>query len=194
MEDQNNKNQAEPAIVDRLFRNRVILVTEEVSRESFASFFRQLIAMDSESSDPITVYVNSPGGDAYTGLAFYDSLRFVRSPVTIIGTGLVASAAALMYLAVPKERRLSLPDTRFLIHQPLIQGSEDSPFMTSVQIDIEAAEMDSLRKRLDSIIAESTGMSLEDTVKATERDCWLSAEDAERMGIVGRIISNISEK
>ena len=175
MEEQ-KKNQIEPAIGDKLYKNRVILITEEISK------------------DPITVYVNSPGGDAYTGLAFYDSLRFTRSPITIIGTGLVASAAALLYLAVPKERRLSLPNTRYLIHQPLLQSAENSPFMTSIQIDIEAEEMESLRHRLDSIIAETTGNSLEDTIKATERDNWLSAEDAMKMGIVGRIITNISEK
>ncbi len=193
MEEQ-KKNQIEPAIGDKLYKNRVILITEEISKDSFSAFLKQLIAMDNENSDPITVYVNSPGGDAYTGLAFYDSLRFTRSPITIIGTGLVASAAALLYLAVPKERRLSLPNTRYLIHQPLLQSAENSPFMTSIQIDIEAEEMESLRHRLDSIIAETTGNSLEDTIKATERDNWLSAEDAMKMGIVGRIITNISEK
>ena len=193
MEEQ-KKNQIEPAIGDKLYKNRVILITEEISKDSFSAFLKQLIAMDNENSDPITVYVNSPGGDAYSGLAFYDSLRFTRSPITIIGTGLVASAAALLYLAVPKERRLSLPNTRYLIHQPLLQSAENSPFMTSIQIDIEAEEMESLRHRLDSIIAETTGNSLEDTIKATERDNWLSAEDAMKMGIVGRIITNISEK
>ena len=193
MEEQ-KKNQIEPAIGDKLYKNRVILITEEISKDSFSAFLKQLIAMDNENSDPITVYVNSPGGDAYSGLALYDSLRFTRSPITIIGTGLVASAAALLYLAVPKERRLSLPNTRYLIHQPLLQSAENSPFMTSIQIDIEAEEMESLRHRLDSIIAETTGNSLEDTIKATERDNWLSAEDAMKMGIVGRIITNISEK
>lgn len=193
MEEQ-KKNQTEPSIGDKLYKNRVILIAEEISKDSFSAFLKQLIAMDNESDDPITVYVNSPGGDAYTGLAFYDSLRFTRSPITIIGTGLVASAAALLYLAVPRERRLSLPNTRYLIHQPLLQSSENSPFMTSIQIDIEAEEMESLRNRLDSIIAEATGCSLEDTIKATERDNWLSAEDAMKMGIVGRIITNISEK
>lgn len=192
--DEQNKNQIEPAIGDKLFKNRVILITDEISRESFSAFLKQLIAMDCESNDPITVYVNSPGGDAYTGLAFYDSLRFVKSPITIIGAGLVASAAALLYLAVPRERRLSLPGTRYLIHQPLLQGSDNSPFLTSIQIDIEAEEMENLRKRLDSIIADATGMSIEDTTKATERDNWLSAEDAMSIGIVGRIIANISEK
>lgn len=193
MEEQ-KKNQTEPSIGDKLYKNRVILIAEEISKDSFSAFLKQLIAMDNESDDPITVYVNSPGGDAYTGLAFYDSLRFTRSPITIIGTGLVASAAALLYLAVPRERRLSLPNTRYLIHQPLLQSSENSPFMTSIQIDIEAEEMESLRNRLDSIIAEATGCSLDDTIKATERDNWLSAEDAMKMGIVGRIITNISEK
>ena len=138
--------------------------------------------------------MNSPGGDAYSGLAFFDVIKYVNSPVTIIGTGLVASAAALLYLAVPRERRLSLPNTRYLIHQPLLQASEDSPYMTSIQIDIEAEEMVNLRNRFDSLIAEATGMSLDEAREATERDNWLDADEAVKLGIVGRIIKSASER
>ena len=120
-------------------------------------------------------------------------LQYVKSPVTIIGTGLVASAAALLYLAVPRERRLSLPNTRYLIHQPLLQASEDSPYMTSIQIDIEAEEMERLRDRFDSLIAEATGITKEEAREATERDNWLDAEEAIKAGIVGRVIKNVKE-
>ena len=192
MDELKNK-ESEAALTDKLYKNRIIVIAEEISKTSYSAFFKQIIAMDSESSDPITIYVNSPGGDAYSGLAFYDVLQYVKSPVTIIGTGLVASAAALLYLAVPRERRLSLPNTRYLIHQPLLQASEDSPYMTSIQIDIEAEEMERLRDRFDSLIAEATGITKEEAREATERDNWLDAEEAIKAGIVGRVIKNVKE-
>ncbi len=192
--DEQNKKEGDLALVDKLYNKRTIVIAEEISKASYASFLKQIIAMDSESSDPITVYVNSPGGDAYSGLAFFDVIKYVNSPVTIIGTGLVASAAALLYLAVPRDRRLSLPNTRYLIHQPLLQASEDSPYMTSIQIDIEAEEMVNLRNRFDSLIAEATGMSLEEAREATERDNWLDADEALKLGIVGRIVKSASER
>lgn len=192
MDELKNK-ESEAALTDKLYKNRIIVIAEEISKASYSAFFKQIIAMDSESSDPITIYVNSPGGDAYSGLAFYDVLQYVKSLVTIIGTGLVASAAALLYLAVPRERRLSLPNTRYLIHQPLLQASEDSPYMTSIQIDIEAEEMERLRDRFDSLIAEATGITKEEAREATERDNWLDAEEAIKAGIVGRVIKNVKE-
>lgn len=192
--DEQNKKEGELALVDKLYNKRTIVIAEEISKASYAGFLKQIIAMDSESSDAITVYVNSPGGDAYSGLAFFDVIKYVNSPVTIIGTGLVASAAALLYLAVPRDRRLSLPNTRYLIHQPLLQASEDSPYMTSIQIDIEAEEMVNLRNRFDALIAEATGMSLEEAREATERDNWLDADEAVKLGIVGRIVKSASER
>lgn len=192
--DEQNKKEGDLTLADKLYKKRTIVIAEEISKASYAAFLKEIIAMDSESSDPITVYVNSPGGDAYSGLAFFDVIKYVNSPVTIIGTGLVASAAALLYLAVPRERRLSLPNTRYLIHQPLLQASEDSPYMTSIQIDIEAEEMVNLRNRFDSLIAEATGMSLDEAREATERDNWLDADEAVKLGIVGRIIKSASER
>ena len=123
-----------------------------------------------------------------SGFAIYDMLRYVESPVTVVGMGLVASAAALIYLSVPTERRLALPNSTYLIHQPLSQLKG-----TAIEIDIYARKLEELRKKLDSVIAEATGKDSSEVRNDTERDHWLSAEEARAYGLVGRIVENRSE-
>lgn len=188
-----NKTQQNPAVMDRLYKSRIIFISGEISSESYNSFAASLFAMDSESNEPIRIFINSPGGEVYSGHAFFDAIRFVKSPVYIIGNGLIASAGALIYLSVPKERRLSLPNARYMIHQPLLQMSENSPYRTEIEVEIEAKEIETLRRTLNTIIAESTGKTLSEIEAATERDHWLSAEEAKEMGLVGKIITSASE-
>ena len=123
-----------------------------------------------------------------SGFAIYDMIRYVESPVTVVGMGLVASAAALIYLSVPSERRLALPNSTYLIHQPLSQLKG-----TAIEIDIYARKLEELRKKLDSVIAEATGKDSIEVRNDTERDHWLSAEEAKAYGLVGRIVENRSE-
>ena len=123
-----------------------------------------------------------------SGFAIYDMIRYVESPVTVVGMGLVASAAALIYLSVPSERRLALPNSTYLIHQPLSQLKG-----TAIEIDIYARKLEELRKKLDSVIAEATGKDSSEVRNDTERDHWLSAEEAKAYGLVGRIVENRSE-
>ena len=106
----------------------------------------------------------------------------------MVGMGLVASAAALIYLSVPSERRLALPNSTYLIHQPLSQLKG-----TAIEIDIYARKLEELRKKLDSVIAEATGKDSDEVRNDTERDHWLSAEEAKAYGLVGRIVENRSE-
>jgi Protease subunit of ATP-dependent Clp proteases len=164
------------------------MLTGEISKESADSVIRQLLVLDSESSDPVTLYINSPGGDVDAGFAIYDTVRFISSPVTVVGIGLVASAAALVFLSVDKERRLAFPHSSYLIHQPLsgMKGVE-------ADIAIHAEQLSRLKVLLNRIIADATGKSLEEVSRDTERDYWLSSLEAIDYGIVGRIVKSKSE-
>ena len=130
------------------------------------------------------MYIDSPGGDVDAGFAIYDVIRFVKAPVYLIGMGLIASAATLILIAVPKERRIGLPNSRYLIHQPLGQ-------MRGVATDIEiyAKDMEKIRAKLNKLIAEATGTPLEQVTKDTDRDYWLDADEAVKYGLISKIVT-----
>ena len=178
----------DPSLGEKLLKTRSVMISGEINKDLSNDFAQRMLVLDSESSDPITVYINSPGGDVDSGFAIYDMIRFVNSPVKVVGIGLVASAAALIYLSVPVERRFAFPNSTYLIHQPLseLQG-------VAVDVDIYAKKIGELRAKLDKVIAEATGQSLDKVRSDTERDCWLSSEEAVSYGIVGRIVSSKSE-
>lgn len=189
MAEEEKKEQApNPSLDDKLLGTRSIMVSGEINKQSADSFIKQMLVLDSQSSDPITVYINSPGGDVDAGYAMFDMVRFVSSPVRMVGCGLVASAATLLYLAVDKEKRYALPDSSYLIHQPM-SGMEG----VATDIEIHARQMEKLRAKLDGVIAKQTGKSLEEVSKDTERDYWLDSEEAKAYGIVGSIITRKSE-
>ena len=187
MEEEKKENKGQE-YADRLLKTRSILISGEINKDQADSFTKQMLILDSESNDPIYVYINSPGGDVYSGFAIHDMIRYVSSPVFVIGEGLVASAAALIYLSADKDKRLAFPHSTYLIHQPLSQ-------MKGVASDmaIQAEKMEELRNALDKLIADATGKSLDEVKKDTERDCWLSASEALEYGIVDRIIVKKSE-
>ena len=149
---------------------------------------QQLIALDTVSSKPITVLVSSPGGHVESGDAIHDVVRFIRSPVRMIGTGWVGSAAAHLFLAAKLENRVCLPNTRFLIHQPSggIGGK-------GTDIEIQAREILITRERMARTIADATGQSLEKVMIDIDRDHWLPAEAAIEYGIISKIIEHRSE-
>ena len=140
------------------------------------------------SREPITVIVSSPGGHVESGDAIHNVVRFIDAPVTMIGNGWVGSAAAHVYLAVPLERRICLPHTRFLIHQPSggIGGK-------GTDIAIQAREILRIRERIAGVIARETGRPLEDVLRDIERDRWLSAEEAVDYGLVSRVVERARE-
>ena len=188
MENDKNEYKPDPSLNDRLLKTRTVMISGEINRDRADEFARQMLVLDSESSDPIYVYINSPGGDVDSGFAIYDMIRFVSSPVTIIGMGLVASAAALIFLAVPAERRVGLPDSTYLIHQPLSQ-------LRGVAIDVAiyADKIEALRHKLDRVIAEAVGKTADEVAKDTERDCWMTADEALSYGLLSRIVKSKSE-
>jgi ATP-dependent Clp protease protease subunit len=134
------------------------------------------------------VFIDSPGGDADAGYAIFDMMRFVKPQVTTIGMGLVASAGAIIMLAAPKERRLGLPNSHYLIHQPL-SGMRG----VATEIEIHARELDRLRRRINKLIADETGQPLEKVEKDTDRDYWMGAEEAQSYGLIARIVSRREE-
>jgi ATP-dependent Clp protease protease subunit len=140
------------------------------------------------SSESVTIYINSQGGHVESGDTIHDIVQYIRSPVRMVGTGWVASAGALIYVAVPKERRFSLPHTRYLLHQPA-GGSRGS----ASDVEIEAREILKMRERLNRVFAESTGQTVARIEDDTRRNFWLSAEEAVNYGLVGSIIRKADE-
>ncbi|MCD5963428.1 ATP-dependent Clp protease proteolytic subunit [Stenotrophomonas maltophilia] len=173
---------------EKAFRARTVLVFGTVTDALASETVRKLLALDAESSAPITMIVSSPGGHLESGDAIHDVVRFVSSPVNMVGTGWVGSAATHLYLGAPRERRFCLPQTRFLIHQP--SGGAGGP---ASDIAIQAKEIIKARERIAQVIARETGQPLERVLKDIERDLWMPAEEAVSYGLVSRIIQRREE-
>ncbi len=191
-EPDDNKTLSSPVneLEQRLFRQRKVLIFGAINDKVARDVTGRLLALSGASAEPIDVYINSPGGHVESGDTIHDMIRFVDgvSPVRVIGTGWVASAGALIFLAGVKERRLCLPNTRFLLHQPM--GGVRGP---ATDIDIEAREIIKMRERINQIIAKETGQALERVQRDTDRNYWMSAEEAIAYGLVSRIVGNVAE-
>ena len=188
-EEDEKKQKALEQFSEKFLKTRQIILTGEINKELADSIVRQLLILDSEDEKtPIYMYIDSPGGDVDAGFAIFDMIRFINAPVYLIGMGLIASAATLVLLAVDKEFRIGLPNSRYLIHQPLggMRG-------VATDIEIYAKDMEKIRAKLNSLIAEQTGTSLEQVTKDTERDFWLDSDEAVKYGLISKIISKKSE-
>jgi ATP-dependent Clp protease protease subunit len=174
----------------RLFTQRKVLVFGAINDKVARDVTGRLLALSGASSEPIDVYVNSPGGHVESGDTIHDMIRFVDAvaPIRMIGTGWVASAGALIFLAGHKDRRFCLPNTRFLLHQPM--GGVRGP---ATDIDIEAREIIKMRERLNRLIARETGQTYEKVAIDTDRNYWMSGEEAIAYGMVTRIVANAAE-
>ena len=188
LEDKENKTeqkQENPGQYDRLLKTRSLFLSGEVNKDSADRLIKDLIVLESESNDPVRIFINSPGGDVDAGFAIYDMIRFVSCPVTMVGMGLVASAAALILLAVPAERRVGLPNSSYLIHQPLSQMRGNA-----TEIEIHAQQLEKMKAKLNKIIADATGADLEKVTVDTDRDHWLDADQALSYGLISKIVPN----
>ena len=171
-------------IEDQLaFKSRFVLVFGEITDALAHATCRRLLALSEESDAPVTMLISSPGGHVESGDAIFDVIRFVRAPVTTVGTGWVASAGAHIFLAAPKERRLCLPNTRFMIHQPAGGAGGQA-----TDIAIQAREIIKARERLARVVSTQTGQPYEKVAADMERDYWMSAEEAIAYGIVSRVV------
>ena len=172
----------------KLFKARTVIISGEINQAVAARAMTQLLALAAESDKQITVFINSQGGHVEAGDTIHDMLRFITPPIRMIGTGWVASAGALIYVAVPRKHRYCLPNTRFLLHQPA--GGMGG---TASDIAIEAREIVKMRERLNRIFARETGQSIERIEDDTLRNFWLDAEAAKAYGLVGTIIEKQSD-
>src|SRR6267154_3563103 len=173
---------------EKTFRARTVLVFGQITDTLAGTTAGRLIALSSASDAPINLLVSSPGGHVESGDVIHDIVRFIRAPVNMIGTGWVGSAAAHLYLAVPKQRRFCLPNTRFLIHQP--SGGAGG---AASDIEIQARELVRARERIAGVIARETGRSLASVLVDIDRDRWMSAQEAIEYGLVSKIINQQRE-
>ncbi|RPJ06939.1 MAG: ATP-dependent Clp protease proteolytic subunit [Spirochaetaceae bacterium] len=175
-------------LMQQFLKTRTILLSGEINKQLAERVIRQLLLMEDQSDEPIKVFIDSPGGDADAGYAIFDMIRFIKPKVYAIGMGLVASAAAIILLASPKDLRLGLPNSHYLIHQPLsgIRG-------VATEIEIHARELEKLRKKINELIASETGQKFDKIEKDTDRDFWMDASAAMEYGLVSRIIAKREE-
>ncbi|MDX2238869.1 MAG: ATP-dependent Clp protease proteolytic subunit [Hyphomonadaceae bacterium] len=171
-----------------LFKSRIVSLTGEVNDAQARRVSDRLLALAAESDEPITFIISSPGGHVESGDMIHDMIKFITPRVKMLATGWAASAGALIFCAAPKEDRFCLPNTRFLLHEP--RGGVGG--MAS-DVEIQAREIIRMRERLNKIFADATGQPIERIKKDTDRDYWMSPEEAIAYGLVGRIVSNHKE-
>ncbi len=172
-----------------LYKSRTVLIFGPINEKMAREVSGRLLALNHESAtDPIRVLINSPGGHVESGDTIHDMIRFIEAPVVMIGTGCVASAAAHIFLAATKERRVCLPNTRFLLHQPSggVRGA-------AVDIGIEAQEIIKMRARINEVIAKETGQPIERVTKDTDRNYWMSPDEAIAYGVVSKVVNSIRD-
>jgi len=193
-EEDEKKEEASPAeapispVAQALFKSRTVLIFGEVDMKMAERVTAQLLAYAAGGDEDIRVVINSPGGHVESGDTIHDVIRFVGPKVKMIGTGWVASAGAHIYLGARRENRYALPYTRFLLHQPL--GGVRGP---ASDISIEAEEIIKMHERINREIARETGQPFEKVVNDTDRNFWMSAEEAKAYGLVGKLISRADE-
>ncbi|OQY27732.1 MAG: ATP-dependent Clp protease proteolytic subunit [Candidatus Cloacimonetes bacterium 4572_55] len=187
-EEPQEKKQDRLSLQEKLLKSRTITICSEISQKVAKQFMEHILILAEESDDDIKIFLNSQGGHVESGDTIHDMIRFVTPRVIIIGTGWVASAGVLIYLAVSRENRLALPNTRFLIHQPM-GGAGGS----ATDIDIEAREIIKMKARLNRLIAKETGQTYKKVSEDSDRNFWLSAEEAIEYGIASRVIQSADQ-
>ena len=183
-----NEPRASVFMDEKLFKSRCLTIFGEINDKIARSITERLLALASENDEPITLYISSPGGHVESGDVIYDIIKFIKPVVRVIGTGWVASAAATIYLAADKENRFALPNTRFLIHQPLGGSRGDA-----TDIAIQAEQMVKTRSRINQLIAEETGQPVDKVAQDTDRDYWMTVDEALSYGIVSKVVNSIEQ-
>ena len=175
------------SIYNRLYQERIIFLGKEVDDEIANEIVAVMLYLDSEdSSKDIVLYINSPGGSVTAGMAIYDTMQHIQSNVVTICVGLAASMGAFLLSAGAKGKRLALPHSRIMIHQPSMGGFRGQ----ATDIDIEAKEILRTRKQLDQVLADNCGKDVDQVRSDTERDYWLSAQEALEYGLIDRVVED----
>lgn len=173
---------------EKLFKSRSISIFGQIDHKIAQVVTEKLLALAADSDEPITIFVSSPGGHVESGDVIYDMIKYVKPEVRMVGTGWVASAGTNIYLAAKKENRYSLPNTRYLVHQPSGGSQGDA-----TDISIQAEQILKTKARINKIISEETGRPLEQVEKDTDRDYWMSVDEAIEYGIVNKVIKSVDE-
>jgi ATP-dependent Clp protease protease subunit len=183
-----NEEKSQDKLQEKFLKTRSIIISGEINQKLAEKVMTQLLLLQEMGDEPIKLYINSQGGHVEAGDTIHDMIKFVKPKVIVIGTGWVASAGITIYLAADKEDRYSLPNTRYMIHQPLggVQGQ-------AADIRIEAEEILKVRSRINRLISEDAGQPLEKVEKDTQRNFWLSAEEAKEYVITNKIITKYTD-
>jgi ATP-dependent Clp protease protease subunit len=172
----------------RMLKTRTVLVSGVVDDKLAEKTIAQLLILDAENHEPIRVMITSQGGHVDSGFAIHDMLRFIESPIITIGAGWVASIAVPILFGAPKERRYSLPNTRFLLHQPTGGAGGQAS-----DIRIEAEEILKVREKLNGLIAAETGQDIERVSTDSDRNFWMDADQAKEYGLIGQVVTSVTE-
>lgn len=189
-EEKDKKSEKESPFAEKFLKTRQIILSGEINEENTAKTVEQLLLLESESDKPIYIYIDSPGGSIDSGFGIYDVIRFINAPVYTIGTGLIASMGSIILLAAPKERRLGLPNSHYLIHQPLIGGVAQG---VATDLEIQAEEIAKSKEKLIKLISDETGKPVDQVKKDCDRDHWLTADEAKDYGLISKVISTRKE-
>ncbi|MBR0031705.1 MAG: ATP-dependent Clp protease proteolytic subunit [Treponema sp.] len=189
-EKEGKKEENQDSLSEKFLKTRQIILSGEIDEENTAKTIKQLLLLEADSDKPIYMYIDSPGGSIDSGFGIYDMIRFINAPVYTIGTGLIASMGSIILLSVPKERRFALPNSHYLIHQPLIGGVARG---VATDLNIQAEEIAKSKDKLIKLIASETGKDEAQVRADCDRDHWLTASEALDYGLVGKIVSKRSE-
>ncbi|MDP6656032.1 MAG: ATP-dependent Clp protease proteolytic subunit [SAR324 cluster bacterium] len=188
-EEKNEDNDELDSISSKLLKSRTVIISQQVDAKLSAKVLSQLVLLEQEGPElPITVFINSPGGEIFSGFAIFDMLKFITCPVTTIVTGFAASMGSILSLAADEGRRFAMPQAKIMIHQPLLMGYQGR----ASECEIQAREILKTRDHLVQLYADQTGKSHEEIKKALDRDNWFTAEEALEYGLLDKVVHSRS--
>ena len=188
--EKNKENKEMEDLASKLLKSRTVVISQQVDAELTAKVLSQLVLLEQEGhEEPVTVFINSPGGEIFSGFAIFDMLNFIACPVTTIVTGFAASMGSILSMAADKGRRFAMPQAKIMIHQPLLMGYQGR----ASECEIQAREILKTRDHLVKLYSEQTGKSREEIKKALDRDNWFTAEEALEYGLLDKVVHSLSE-
>ena len=189
-EDKKNKEEEAGGMIGRLLASRTVIISGQVTSDLAQKVIQQLVMLDHDNPDAdITVLVNSPGGEVFSGFAIFDTMRFINAPVITVVSGLAASMGSIIAIAPEKGNRYALPNSKFLIHQPLMMGYQGR----ATDLEIQAKEILRDRERIVELYSTITGRKKDAVAKDIDRDNWMNADEAQEYGLIDKIIKSRSE-
>ena len=188
--EKDEESQETDNLASKLLKSRTVVISQQVDAKLTSKVLSQLVLLEQEGDDqPVTIFINSPGGEIFSGFAIFDMLNFISCPVTTIVTGFAASMGSILSLAADKGCRYAMPQAKIMIHQPLLMGYQGR----ATECEIQAREILKTRDHLVKLYSEQTGKSHEEIKKALDRDNWFTAEEALKYGLIDKVVHTRSE-